>query len=146
MDPRRFEMVKAGGAGAGGQTVDGTVSRLREELADKGIPVFAQFDHAENAREAGLKLRPTTVVVFGSPLVGTGLMQENQGIALELPLRMAVWEDEEGSIWLSYPRLAVLAEDYGLSGHPVVEKMQVLLDALAQKLSSSKFNEKEILA
>ena len=77
--------------------------RLEKELAERKIPVFAKFDHARNAREAGLELRPTTVLVFGSPKVGTGLMQADQSVALELSLRIAIWQDEAGSTWLGCP-------------------------------------------
>lgn len=68
-----------------------TVSRLESALKDRGIPVFAKFDHGQNAAGAGLFLRPTTVLVFGSPQVGTGLMEEDQSVSLELPLRISVW-------------------------------------------------------
>lgn len=116
--------------------VDTTVARLKEELKTRGIPLFAEFDHAENAREAGLELRPTTVLVFGSPKVGTGLMQADQSISLELPLRISVWEDEAGSTWLAFPRVASMAADYGLDTHPVIANMQKLLETLVIKAGS----------
>ena len=109
-----------------------TVERLEAELAAREIPLFAKFDHARNAREAGLTLRPTTVLVFGSPKVGTGLMQIDQSVSLELPLRISVWQDEAGSTWLAFPRLKRLAADYGLTGHPVIAKMEGLMEALVR--------------
>ncbi len=115
---------------------DETVHRLEQELTARSIPLFAKFDHAQNAREAGLELRPTTVLVFGSPKVGTGLMQADQSISLELPLRISVWEDEAGSTWLAFPRIALMADAYGLAGHPVIEKMQKLLEELVRKAGS----------
>lgn len=113
-------------------SVEDMTKRLEEELIRRGIPLFAKFDHAQNAREAGLALRPTTVLVFGSPKVGTGLMQENQKISLELPLRISVWEDEKGSTWLAFPRIAHMAAEYGLSQHPAVPKMQALMEELVE--------------
>lgn len=110
-----------------------TVSRLEAELQARGIPLFAKFDHRKNALEAGLTLRPTTVLVFGSPQVGTGLMQVNQSFALLLPLRIAIWEDESGSTWLAFQRLTQVAADYGLAEHPVIPKMQRLLEDLVRK-------------
>jgi len=107
-----------------------TVQRLEAELGRRGIPIFAVFDHAENARQAGLALRPTTVLVFGSPKVGTGLMQLDQSISLELPLRISVWEDEAGSAWLAFVRTEVTAEAYGLAGNPTLAAMQRLLEGL----------------
>ncbi len=116
--------------------VDDTVRRLEQELAARRIPLFAKFDHAQNAREAGLELRPTTVLVFGSPKVGTGLMQADQSISLELPLRISVWEDEAGSTWLAFPRMARTAAEYGLEHHPVIPNMQKLLEELARRAGS----------
>ena len=113
-----------------------TVARLERELKKRGIPLFGKFDHAENARKAGLSLRPTTVLVFGSPKVGTGLMQEDQSISLELPLRISVWEDEAGSTWLAFPRIAKTADEYGLAHHPVIPKMQALMESLVQKAAN----------
>lgn len=113
--------------------VEDTVQRLEKELAERRIPVFAKFDHARNAREAGLELRPTTVLVFGSPKVGTGLMQADQSVALELPLRIAIWQDGAGSTWLGFPRMERLAADYGLQDHPVIPKLQRLLEELVRR-------------
>ena len=108
-----------------------TVSRLEEALREREIPLFAKFDHAKNAKEVGLELRPTTVLVFGSPKVGTGLMQADQSISLELPLRISVWEDGDGSTWLAFPRMKQVAEEYGLGKLPVVDKMEKLMEELA---------------
>ena len=113
-------------------SVDETVRRLEAELAKREIPVFAKFDHAQNAADAGLALRPTTVLIFGSPKVGTGLMQADQSISLELPLKISVWEDEAGSTWLAFPRIAAMASDYGLARHPAVSKMEKLMEELVQ--------------
>ena len=117
-------------------SVKETVQRLEKQLNALDIPVFAKFDHAENAKEAGLELRPTTVLVFGAPKAGTILMQADQSIALHLPLRIAVWEDEAGSTWLAFPKMKPLAEEYGLGSHPIVEKMQKLLESLLKKAAN----------
>ena len=116
--------------------VEDTVKRLETVLREKGIPVFAKFDHAKNAKEAGLTLRPTTVVVFGAPKVGTVLMQEDQSIALELPLKISVWEDEAGSTWLAFPRMKRVAAEYGMQEHPVIHKMQELMEELVRRAGS----------
>lgn len=117
-------------------SVSDTVKNLERELEKREIPLFAKFDHAQNAAEAGLTLRPTTVLVFGSPKVGTGLMQADQSISLELPLRISVWEDEAGSTWLAFPRIAAMAADYGLSQHPAVSKMERLMEELVRTAGS----------
>ncbi len=117
--------------------VDQTMERIERELRQRNIPVFASFDHGLNAREVNLALRPTRVIVFGAPAVGTKLMQRNQSIAVELPLRFAVWEDERGSVWLAFPNMHNMAEEYGLQGDPVIGKMRDLLEAMAVKVSGA---------
>lgn len=116
--------------------VDETVRRLKAVLEEKAIPVFAEFDHSENAAKAGLSLRPTTVIVFGAPKVGTGLMQIDQSVSLELPLKISVWEDEAGSTWLAFPRMERLAAGYGMEGSPVIRKMQLLMEELVRRAGS----------
>ncbi len=112
-----------------------TMGKLKKELARLNIPVFATFDHAANAEAVALSLRSTQVLVFGAPSVGTKLMQKNQSIALELPLKIAVWEDENGSTWLAFPRMDLLSSDYGMEEEPMIKKMQALLESLAAKAS-----------
>ena len=113
-----------------------TVARLKAELAKRGIPLFAEFDHADNAQKVGLQLRPTSVLVFGSPKVGTALMQADQSISLELPLRIAVWEDAAGSTWLAFPRLGQVAEAYGMRDSKILANMQLLLEELVRKAAN----------
>lgn len=112
-----------------------TVRRMEEELKKRNIPIFAKFDHEKNAQEAGLLLRPTEVLVFGSPEVGTKLMQENQSVSIELPLRISVWEDENGKVWLAFPRMSYIAETYGLAMDPIIDKMQALLEDMAKSVA-----------
>ena len=114
-----------------------TMERIEHELRQRNIPVFAKFDHGLNAQEVNLDLRPTQVIVFGAPAVGTKLMQRNQSVAVELPLRFAVWEDEHGSAWLAYPDMDKLAEEYGLQDAPVSGKIRDLLEAMAVKVSGA---------
>ncbi len=114
-------------------SADETVKRLEKLLNEKNIPLFAKFDHAKNAQEAGLSLRPTTVLVFGSPKVGTALMQADQSVSLELPIKISVWEDDKGSTWLAFPRIGRLMTEYSLETHPVSAKLEILLEELVRK-------------
>lgn len=91
-----------------------TVEKLEKAITDKGLSVFARIDHAAAAEKAGLALDPTTVVIFGSPKVGTLLMQCDQQIGLDLPLKMLVYTDKAGKTWLSYTATDSLAEQYHL--------------------------------
>lgn len=116
--------------------VDETMERIEGRLSDMGIPVFARFDHGMNAEQVGLELRPTKVVVFGSPKVGTKLMQANPGIAIELPLRIAVWEDAAGSVWVAFPQMRRLGAEYGMEESPVIGNMQHLLENIVRKAAN----------
>jgi uncharacterized protein (DUF302 family) len=95
-------------------TVEATVTKLTNALKGKGMTIFSTIDHQQGAIKAGLELRPTVLVIFGNPKVGTSLMQCDQRIGLALPLKMLVWEDEEGFTWLGYWAPANLNHDYNL--------------------------------
>jgi uncharacterized protein (DUF302 family) len=111
-----------------------TVDRLVAEIQAKGLTVFARVDHAAGARDAGLELRPTELVIFGNAKGGTPLMQANQAIGIDLPLKALVWQDASGDTWLSYNDPAWFAQRHGL-GHQVeapVKAMTALLGALTR--------------
>jgi uncharacterized protein (DUF302 family) len=91
-----------------------TLDRLEAAARAKGMTIFARIDHAAGAAEAGLALRPTAVVIFGAAKAGTVLMQANQTIGIDLPLKALVWQDEQGNTWLSYNDPAWLAERHAL--------------------------------
>ena len=96
---------------------DETVVRLKSLLSKKGIQVFADIDHAAGAQKVGLSLRPTRLLVFGNPQAGTPLMQSQQTIGLDLPLRILVWEDEAGKVWLAYHSPECLAQRHDIHDH-----------------------------
>ena len=91
-----------------------TLARLKEEIASRSLALFAVIDHAKGAEEAGLALRPTTVLIFGNAKGGTPLMQANQTIGIDLPLRALVWEDGKGQTWISYNDPVWLAQRHAL--------------------------------
>ena len=95
-------------------SVDEAVARLTEVIAAKGLKLFAVFDHSGEARANGLELRDTKVVVFGSPVAGTPVMEAAPLAALDLPLKVLVWRDGDETK-LTYASPAELAERYGLS-------------------------------
>ena len=107
----------------------GTVERVKTLLAKKEIKLFAQIDHAAGAKQVGMPLRPTELLIFGNPKAGTPLMQAQQTIALDLPLRVLVWEDESGKVWLTYRRVADVARLHHLAGRD--EVVMALDDGLA---------------
>jgi uncharacterized protein (DUF302 family) len=79
-----------------------TTDRFEESLAAKGMTIFARINHTEGALKVGEELRPTELIIFGNPKVGTPLMQCAQSIAIDLPQKSLIWEDENGQVWLSY--------------------------------------------
>ena len=89
-----------------------TANRLKTLLKQKNIEVFADIDHAAGAVKVGLTLRPTRLLIFGNPQAGTPLMQSRQTIGLDLPLRVLVWEDAAGKVWLTYHRPELLAQHH----------------------------------
>jgi uncharacterized protein (DUF302 family) len=111
-----------------------TMERLVAEVKAKGLTVFARIDHAAGAKEAGLVLQPTELVIFGNAKGGTLLMQANQAIGIDLPLKALVWQDESGDTWLSYNDPAWFAQRHGL-GNQVeapVKAMTAMLGAVAR--------------
>jgi uncharacterized protein (DUF302 family) len=97
-------------------SVKETLDRLSAALKDKGITPVARVDHAAAARAAGLDLRPTEVLFFGNPKLGTPLMQANRHIAIDLPMRVLAWEDDTGKVWIGYTRLETLKARYKVEG------------------------------
>jgi uncharacterized protein (DUF302 family) len=83
-------------------SVDETVAKLRGILESKGVTLFALVDHSGEAEKAGMKMRPTKLLIFGSPKAGTPLMLAAPSIAIDLPLKILVWEDAAGKTWISY--------------------------------------------
>jgi uncharacterized protein (DUF302 family) len=115
-----------------------TVERLKALLAKKGIYLFAHIDHAAEAQKVGLRLRPTQVLIFGNPQAGTPLMQSQQTIGLDLPLRALIWEDEAGKTWLTYHPLSFLAQVHQvLDREEAVNPLDAGLAALARAATSA---------
>jgi uncharacterized protein (DUF302 family) len=94
-------------------TVSETLARLIEEISARGLTLFAVIDHSGAARQVGQQLRETRVVIFGSPAGGTPAMVAVPTLALELPLKMVVWQDED-AVRVSYTSPAALAARFGL--------------------------------
>jgi uncharacterized protein (DUF302 family) len=95
-------------------SVDETVARVRGLLQTKGITLFAVIDHSGEAKRVGLKMPPTTLLIFGSPKAGTPLMLAAPSIAIDLPLKILVWQDEQGKVWISYNSPEYLKKRHGL--------------------------------
>ena len=115
-----------------------TMERLETELRAQGMNIFARIDHAAGAREAGLELRPTEVIIFGNARGGTPLMQGNQAVGIDLPLKALVWQDATNQSWISYNEPSWIAQRHGLTNIDlVVSKMTALLRAVTTKAATN---------
>jgi len=95
-------------------SVDQTVERLKDILRAKGVMLFALIDHDGEAEKAGMSMRPTKLVIFGNPKAGTPVMLAAPSIAIDLPLKILIWEDGQGKVWVSYNSPAYLQERHGV--------------------------------
>ncbi|HEX4158867.1 MAG TPA: DUF302 domain-containing protein [Rhizomicrobium sp.] len=111
-----------------------TVEGLAAAIAAKGLTVFARINHAASAAEVGLQLRPTELVIFGNAKGGTPLMQREQTIGIDLPLKALIWQDAEGQTWLSYNDPAWIVERHGVAPDqlPNLKMMTEMLAVLAR--------------
>ena len=98
---------------ASNHSVDETVEKLKGILQAKGITVFALVDHSGEAAKVGMKMPPTKLLIFGSPKAGTPLMVAAPSSAIDLPLKILIWEDARGKVWVSYNSPAYLQERHG---------------------------------
>lgn len=95
-------------------SVDETVERLKNILHSKGVTLFAIIDHSGEAEKAGMQMPPTKLLIFGNPKSGTPLMVAAPRSAIDLPLKILVWEDAARKVWISYNSPAYLAMRHGL--------------------------------
>ena len=116
------------------RSVDETVAKIKSILQAKGITVFALVDHSGEAEKAGLKMRNTKLLIFGNPKGGTPLMVASPSIAIDLPLKILVAEDADGTVWISYNSAAYLKARHNLPDQffPVLASVESLAAAAAE--------------
>ena len=112
-------------------SVEQTVEKLKNILQSKGVTLFALVDHSGEAEKAGMKMHPTKLLIFGSPKAGTPLMLAAPSIAIDLPLKILVWEDAEGKVWVSYNAPDYLKDRHGFP--PDLLKNIAVVETLAAK-------------
>jgi uncharacterized protein (DUF302 family) len=111
--------------------VEQTVDRLKNILQSKGVTLFALVDHSGEAEKVGMKMPPTKLVIFGNPKAGTPLMLAAPSSAIDLPLKILIWEDARGRAWVSYNSPAYLQERHGLP--PELLQNIAVVETLAAK-------------
>ena len=113
--------------------VDQTVEKLKGILQAKGVTLFALVDHSGEAEKVGMKMPPTKLLIFGSPKAGTPLMLAAPSIAIDLPLKILIWEDAHGKVWVTYNSPVYLQERHGLPSD-LLQNIAVV-ETLATKVS-----------
>jgi uncharacterized protein (DUF302 family) len=108
-----------------------TLDRLEQAAREAGVVIAARIDHAANATKAGQNLRPTALLLFANPKLGTPLMLARQTIGIDLPLKALAWEDERGQVWLTYNAAVYLAGRHNLPAD-AVEPMRQGLERLVE--------------
>jgi uncharacterized protein (DUF302 family) len=113
-----------------------TIDRLETQLTQKGITVALRWSHSDRARDVGIDVRPTELIVFGNPKLGSHMFTSNQAAGIDFPMKVLAWEDENGQAWVTYNDPTYLAERHGIQDRAeIVQKMtgalQTFTDAAA---------------
>jgi len=108
-----------------------TLDRLEAALKKKGITIVTRWSHDSGAAKAGIKLRPTELLIFGNPKLGSHFFTSNQTSGIDLPMKALAWEDDKGQVWLTYNDPAYIAGRHGIGDRPeIVKKMTGALNKL----------------
>lgn len=114
--------------------VEQTTNRMEKILTTKGMTIFNRINHAAAAEKVGIKLRPTELLIFGNPKVGSPLMQCQQKVAIDLPQKALIWEDEKNNVWISYNDPAYLVDRHNITGcEKVINKLKNALAGISAK-------------
>ncbi|PKD42759.1 DUF302 domain-containing protein [Rhodohalobacter barkolensis] len=117
--------------------VEETGDRLEEVLKDKGMTIFDRVMHSEAAKDVGVELRETELIIFGNPKAGSPLMKCQQSVALDLPQKALVWEDSEGITWISYNHPRYLEKRHSISNcDDVLSNIEEALAAIVNEAAS----------
>ena len=121
-----------------GVGVEETLDRLEAVLEKKGITIFSRVSHTAGAEDAGIELRPTELLIFGNPRLGSHFFTSRQTAGIDLPMKALAWEDADGQVWLTYNDPAYLVRRHTISDRaPLVEKMRKVLSELSAAATGS---------
>lgn len=111
-----------------------TLDRLEGLLKEKGITIVTRWSHDAGAQKAGIALRPTELLIFGNPKLGSHMFTSNQAAGIDLPMKALAWEDEKGQVWLGYNDPQYIADRHGIKDRPeIVKKMTGALGGMTAK-------------
>lgn len=114
-------------------SVSTTINILEHEIHKRGMNVFARINHSAGAKKIGTDLRPTELIIFGSPQGGTPFMECSQLIGLDLPLKVLAWEDKDNIVWLSYRSVKSLAQNHQITECAQTEKLDGVLKGMLEQ-------------
>jgi uncharacterized protein (DUF302 family) len=116
------------------RSVDETLDKLRGILASKSIALFTIVDHSGEAAKVGMKMLPTKLVIFGNPKAGTPVMIASPSSAIDLPLKILIWEDDHGKVWITYNSPAYLQQRHNVPAEvlPNISVIEMLAKAVAE--------------
>jgi len=108
-----------------------TLDRLENVLRKKGITIVTRWNHQAGAKKAGIPLRPTELLIFGNPKMGSHFFTSNQSSGIDLPMKALAWKDKKGQVWLTYNDPTYIAKRHGIDNRPaIVKKMTGALNKL----------------
>lgn len=114
-------------------SVGESLDRLERILKEKGVIIFSRIFHSLGAKKAGIPMRPTQLLIFGKPKVGSPLINENPLVALDLPMKVLAWQDEKGQTWLAYLNPSELQKRHEIRNNVHIEKMKKALNTLTNQ-------------
>lgn len=114
-----------------------TADRMESILIKKGMTVFNRIKHSEGAGKIGIELRETEIIIFGNPKVGSPLMKCQQSVAIDLPQKALIWEDDKATVWISYNNPRYLVKRHNISGcEDLISKIGGVLAGIAKSAST----------
>jgi len=120
------------------QTVPQTANRLEKLIKQKGLTFFAKVDHSKNAKSVDMQLRPTVLIIFGNPKLGTPLMQCRQTFAIDLPQKALIYRDEQNQVWIAYNDQGHLANRHNMENcEQELQKVKQALEKLMEEAANS---------
>ena len=113
-----------------------TIDRMILTIEERGWHLFARIDHAEHARKKGLELRPTELILFGNPEIGTLLMQDHQLAAIDLPMKVLAWEDEQRQVRIAHNSMQWLKQRHGLTNDTTLQAIEEILEEVCASVQT----------
>ena len=114
-----------------------TADRMESILNEKGMTIFKRIKHSEAAGKVGIELRETELIIFGNPKVGSPLMKCQQSVAIDLPQKALIWEDDKAKVWISYNDPRYLEKRHNISGcEEVILKIEKALAGITKSAST----------